>query len=83
MEEKKDIWFPALTYGYGWGIPVKWQGWVVMAAYIILITAGTFFIDSPKKLLLFYAYSLILTLALIFICWLKGEKPRWRWGDEE
>ena len=27
--------------------------------------------------------SALLAGLLIWICWLKGEKPRWRWGGEE
>jgi hypothetical protein len=23
-----DFWFPAKRYGWGWGLPVKWQGLV-------------------------------------------------------
>lgn len=26
----KKIWFPAKRYGWGWGLPVTWQGWVVL-----------------------------------------------------
>jgi len=26
--DKNDIWFPAKKFGYGWGMPKKWQGWV-------------------------------------------------------
>jgi hypothetical protein len=25
-------WFPAKRYGWGWGLPVTWQGWAVLAA---------------------------------------------------
>jgi hypothetical protein len=25
----------------------------------------------------------LLTAAFIAICWLKGEPPRWRWGNGE
>ena len=28
-------------------------------------------------------YLALLTAALIAICWLKGEPPRWRWGNDE
>jgi len=24
----------------------------------------------------------ILSLALFVVCWIKGEPPRWRWGDD-
>ena len=39
-DKEKDIWFPAIKYGVGWGLPVTWQGWAVMLAYIFFITAG-------------------------------------------
>ena len=27
-----------------------------------------------------FGFVLLLTGALIAICWIKGEPPRWRWG---
>lgn len=33
----KDIWFPAKKFGYGWGLPLKWQGWV---AFLGLLGLG-------------------------------------------
>jgi hypothetical protein len=32
MPQDPEYWFPAKRYGWGWGIPVTWQGWVVFAA---------------------------------------------------
>jgi uncharacterized membrane protein len=29
-----------------------------------------------------FAYFALLTAVLIAICWLKGEPPRWRWGND-
>ena len=79
LNEKK-IWFPAKRYGWGWGLPVCWQGWVVIVVWVLLLGAGTFLI--PKHPGLYVAYSLVLALVLIIICYLKGEKPRWRWGKD-
>ena len=28
-------------------------------------------------------FLLPLTVVLILICYLKGERPRWRWGEEK
>jgi hypothetical protein len=33
----KQPWFRAKRYGYGAGLPIKWQGWVLMLAHIALI----------------------------------------------
>ena len=77
---EKQIWFPAKKYGWGWGLPNCRQGWFVFAAYIALLCAGTFLI--PKHTTLFLAYTTFISIILIVICYLKGEKPRWRWGKE-
>src|SRR6266702_3273794 len=31
MQSDGKYWFPAKRYGYGWGIPTTWQGWLVLA----------------------------------------------------
>ena len=30
----------------------------------------------------FAAYSIVLCLLLVAVCWVKGEPPRWRWGEK-
>jgi hypothetical protein len=77
---EKKIWFPAKTHGWGWGPPVCWQGWVALALWFLLLLAGTPLLT--RSVLAFVIYSLVLNAALIFLCWWKGEKPRWRWGDK-
>jgi hypothetical protein len=27
-------WFPAKRYGWGWGFPVTWQGWLALAVFL-------------------------------------------------
>ena len=79
MEEKhKNFWFPAKKYGFGWGLPVRWQGWIVLLVYAMLVAAGIAFIDYSENRVWFYAYFSILTAILIIICWKKGEKVRRR-----
>ena len=73
-------WFPAKRYGWGWGLPSSWQGWVVLAAFIGLLGAGLLLFPPKTNLGAFVVYVLVLSAALFGICWLKGEPPRWRWG---
>ncbi|MCV2359934.1 hypothetical protein LNV08_13230 [Paucibacter sp. TC2R-5] len=81
--QKLDIWFPAKRYGWGWGLPVRWQGWLVLSAYAILMVWAAFLL-SPEQQPLSYSVSVaVLTALLLLICWCKGERPRWRWGDEK
>ncbi len=79
--KKKKIWFPAKKYGYGWGPPNCWQGWVVMVFFVVALGCGVFLM--PKHPVLFFVQTIILAAALITICYLKGEKPGWHWGDKD
>ncbi len=80
--DPKYIWFPAKTYGWGWGLPCRWQGWVVMAVYLVLVVGGAFFLRAVRNGPVFIAYMTVLTAVLVVICWRKGETPRWRWGKD-
>lgn len=80
MENEKRIWFPAKRYGWGWGLPCAWQGWLVMFLWLALLCGGAFFLAT--RVTFFVAYAIILSLALLAVCLVKGEKPCWRWGKD-
>lgn len=73
-------WFKAKTYGWGWGVASTWQGWVTYAGYALLVTTSWLLFPPSRALGSFFACVAILSVALIGICFLKGEKPKWRWG---
>jgi hypothetical protein len=73
-------WFPSKTYGWGWGLPTSWQGWVVLVVYTVLLGAGAFLVRPDEHPLGYIGYCGVLTIGLIGICYAKGEPPRWRWG---
>jgi hypothetical protein len=63
-------------------LPSSWQGWVVLAAFAA-VSAAAFFVFPPNdRPGAFFACIVALTALLIAICWLKGEPPRWRWGED-
>ena len=76
-----EIWFTAKRFGWGWGLPCAWQGWVVLAAYLAGITTSVLLLPPTEHEALFFASIALLSAALILISWLKGEPPRWRWGE--
>ena len=83
-EKQKEIWFPAMKYGVGWGLPVTWQGWAVFLAYILQMIAGSMRLTrTPFGKAFLPVYVIFLSAILIFICWKKGEKPDFRWGDKK
>ena len=77
-----QYWFPAKRYGWGWGPPIAWQGWVVMLAFAVLLVAGALILLPGQSPAGFIAYVVVLTVLLTAMCWWKGEPPRWRWGGE-
>lgn len=81
---KPAYWFPVKRYGWGWGMPVCWQGWLVMAVFLLSLAALGWWLDPARDPL---GFSLGLAgLSIVFttvVAW-KGERPvRWRWGDED
>ena len=71
-----NYWFPAKRYGWGWSLPITWQGWLVFAAFFGLIVAGVFLFPPRKALVTFIGYVVVLIVVLIAVCWWKGEAPR-------
>jgi hypothetical protein len=80
IKEDKKFWFPSKKFGWGWGLPVKWQGWVVLAIYVLAMLLNAIYFTPYRYPISFAVCSFLLTAALIFVSWLKGEPPRWRWG---
>ncbi len=80
MNSNKKIWFPAKRYGWGWGFPCSWEGWVVLLGYIILAIIGGIFLGQHSGI--FVAYMVAISSVFFLIAYLKGEPPRWRWGDK-
>jgi hypothetical protein len=82
-DPQPDFWFPAKAYGVGWGLPVRWQGWFVLLAYIGLLLSGFAYFTAQRSTLGLLVSPVITTAALVAICYLKGERPvKWRWGKE-
>ena len=77
-----DYWFAVKRYGWGWGLPVRWQGWVVLALYFAAIYVGIRYFHPRDSVAGFLVWMAFATVILIVIVAWKGEKPlRWRWGE--
>ena len=82
MSEPTQYWFPAKSYGWGWGIPSTWQGWVVLGVFSALIFGASVLFPPHTAPLAFGASVIVLGTALVGVCYAKGEPPRWRWGSK-
>jgi hypothetical protein len=77
---EQPYWFPAKRYGYGWGLPATWQGWVVLGAFFVLLLVGAFVLPPSRHPKGFTAYTAVLCGLLFAVCYTKGEPPKWQWG---
>ena len=75
---KNKLWFRAKYYGWGW-YPSSWEGWLVLLAWAVLF-ALTMSRINDHEWLKNIVFIFVFTGILIWICYKKGEKPRWRWG---
>jgi len=82
MDEGPRYWFAAKRYGWGWALPLAWQGWVVYGVWFCAFLAGIPYVLRGH--LVGWLVFVLATTAIAFaICYWKGEPPRWRWGDRE
>lgn len=86
----KGYWFKRKLYGWGW-TPARPQGWATIILYIAGVVYFAVRADNVTPNTLpgreDIVPIIILTTILLFICYMKGETPRWQWGlpknDEE
>lgn len=69
----KHYWFPAMRYGFGWGLPITWQGWLSMLVVIALAAFGGLTIPERYGTLVFVCYDIVLVSLFLGLCWWKGE----------
>jgi len=76
----ENYWFRRKLYGWGW-TPATWQGWVALLIWVILFYFTILGMDHEwlKNIVVIF----LMTGVLIYICYKKGEKPRWQWGPKD
>jgi hypothetical protein len=86
-DKPKVYWFKAKTYGYGWGLPCSWQGWLCFIIWLMVLMGAWFSLsmfgfEQIHALLLFVGITWVMCMVLLFVCIFKGEPVGWRWGKK-
>jgi hypothetical protein len=81
-DKTKPYWFYAKRYGWGWGLPATWQGWVVFVAWLGVFAPVAPLLAGSGHWIAFWIFVTAMSAGLIAICYWKGEPPRWRWGGD-
>jgi len=82
MDGGKRYWFPAKRYGWGWGPPSTWQGWLATVLWAVVLFVGMLRIPFHGRVVAESAFAVAMIGIYMLICYWKGEPPRWRWGND-
>ena len=73
-------WFRAKRFGYGTGLPFKWQGWVVLGFYALAMTGLGLLADNDKAIPTFVTVALMLIVTGIFTIIVRNHtEGGWKW----
>ena len=73
-------WFAPKRWGYGASLPIAWQGWAILIAYIVLLYLATQWLAPPS--IAFWSAVVTLTLAFVLITF-HTTKGGWRWRPDK
>ena len=74
-------WFRPKRYGYGAGLPLKWQGWVLLLLTLAIIWSVVFWFPHRPLLIVAVAVPVAIVSSLIAARTTRGGW-RWRWGED-
>ncbi|ROT96679.1 hypothetical protein EB810_01630 [Altererythrobacter sp. FM1] len=79
---EEGYWFAPKRFGYGAGMPIAWQGWVLLIAFAALLI-GLANVPDLDPFLRWTGF-VIATAVLIIIAKKRTRGQwRWRWGSED
>lgn len=76
-------WFAPKRYGYGSGLPIRWQGWVVTLLYMGIVIGAALLVAERSP----WAFGSIVVTATAVMLMIAARTTRggwrWRWGRGE
>jgi len=75
-------WFRVKRYGFGAGLPCSWEGWALLAGFlVVIVTSGVAF--AGRDPMLHLGIVLASTTIVVVVSWRKSDGPwKWRWGQD-
>ena len=81
MNERPE-WFAPRRYGLGAGRPIAWQGWAVLAVFLLLVAVAILAFGPTDPLALTIVVPAIAALLVVVVRTTRGGW-HWRWGERE
>ena len=80
-EHNDGAWFLPKRFGYGAGLPITWQGWLVVALHVAAITCGTLLLlRQPAAMIAWMVIAGFVPMPLYAAKTRGGWK--WRWHQK-
>lgn len=77
---EKGPWFRAKKFGYGAGLPFKWQGWVLLGVYILAMAGLGVIADKNGAMPTIATVALMLMVTAIFLFVVRSRtEGGWKW----
>jgi prolipoprotein diacylglyceryltransferase len=87
MDNQDDgAWFAPKHFGIGTGLPIRWQGWALLAGYLAVIALFGYLSQSPNGGMRAVSFAMILG-ATVWVAVVAARRTRggwrWRWGKAD
>lgn len=80
-------WFAAKRYGYGAGLPISWEGWLVLVLYLLMVIGAAaglpLVLPEATAMAGLSVVVIVATLVFLVIC-IRKTRGGWRrrWGGK-
>lgn len=76
----KKLWFGRKFIGWGWDCPQRWEGWLLLISFILLVKLF-YIIALPSGIFLLLIF--LISIIFFIILYKTSGKPRWgSWWDK-
>ena len=78
VQGRNDAWFAVKSFGYGVSLPITWQGWAVILAYVAIVVLTAIFLVPLASI----AIMAVATPLLLWVAYVRSD-GEWRWRNGE
>ncbi|WCT72450.1 hypothetical protein PQ455_12480 [Sphingomonas naphthae] len=75
----EHAWFAPKRFGYGAGLPIRWQGWAVLAAYVGVMTGSTGLLPVGTLPAIGAGVLMVVATVLLVVIAKRRTRGGWKW----
>ncbi|MDE2411787.1 MAG: hypothetical protein KGM18_08455 [Sphingomonadales bacterium] len=77
-----DAWFAPKSFGYGAGLPIRWQGWAFLLGHVGVIMLGVLLFHRNQTATIAWVMLIALLPMPLYAAKTRGGW-HWRWGSRD